>query len=151
MADVREKVEAELESVAQAVSQLPSAAACEHLSVLELAGAGALLHAFYNGIENVLKQVLLAVGQLLPTGVSWHRDLVNAATARGIISEGLASELRNYLAFRHFFSHGYAVNLSRDRLAPLIAEAQEVLTCFQGEIASFLGGLTPGGSQSRPP
>jgi len=40
-------------------------------------------------------------------------------------------ELAGVLAFRHFFGHGYALNLSPERL---VGDAESVFTKFKGEI-----------------
>jgi hypothetical protein len=68
MADLRECVAAEEENIRYALRQLPSSDRLSQLSELELAGTAALLHSIYNGIENVLKQVLQSSGGDMPTG-----------------------------------------------------------------------------------
>lgn len=138
MADIHERVEAEFENIQQVLCELPAASDCGALSALERAGVGALLHGFYNGVENVLKQVLVEQGADLPTGPSWHRDLVNAAHESGIISETLAKDLGRYLAFRHFFGHGYAVELRMDRLEPLVEDAKNIFEQVKREVADGL-------------
>jgi len=40
------------------------------------AALGALLHSFYNGIENILKRVAEEVDQSVPMGEEWHRTLL---------------------------------------------------------------------------
>lgn len=54
MGTLKERVEVELENVERALAELPVGQTCSSLSRLELAGVAALLHSFYNGIENVL-------------------------------------------------------------------------------------------------
>jgi uncharacterized protein YutE (UPF0331/DUF86 family) len=138
MAEVRELVEAELENIERVVAEFPDSDSLPNLSSLELAGAAALIHNFYNGVENVLKQVVIASGRKLPDGSSWHRDLVNIATSNDIISESTAKELRRYLAFRHFFSHGYSFDLDKERIIPLVKGIQETLTAFRNDINKTL-------------
>jgi uncharacterized protein YutE (UPF0331/DUF86 family) len=137
MADYREYIDAEYEAIEKAVSSLPTKSLFE-LSKLELAGAAALLHNFYNGIENVIKQAFRVKNIQIPQSESWHRDLSLKAAEENIVSETLSDELKQYLAFRHFFSHGYAIDLSADRMEPLILDASKVFKNFKTEIDKTL-------------
>jgi len=138
MADVRERIEAEFENVTRVLGELPANVSQRELSVLELAGTAALLHSFYNGVENVLKHLVRARGLHVSSGASWHRDLVNVAVAAGIISESTASDLKRYMAFRHFFSHGYAFDLNQERILPLTNDAGDVFRRFRSEVEDSL-------------
>jgi len=134
MAVVHKRVEAELENIEHVVAELPGSDSLPSLSSLELAGVAALIHNFYNGIENILKQIVISCGKELPDNSSWHRDLVNIAVSNDIISESTAKELRRYLAFRHFFSHGYSFDLDKEHVIPLVKDIQGVLASFRDDI-----------------
>ena len=133
MPDYRLRIQAEynaIESLLAALPALPLSAA----SALELAGIGALLYNFYNGIENVLKQLFQARTIPIPQGESWHKDLLLSAGDRQMLSAALVKDLRRYLAFRHFFGHGYALNLLPERIEPLAKDAASVFSRFKEEI-----------------
>ncbi len=138
MAEVHERVEAEMENIRRVVAELPGSDSLASLSSLELAGVAALIHNFYNGIENILKQIIISFGRQLPHNSSWHRDLVNIAISNDIISESTAEELKRYLAFRHFFSHGYSLDLDKKLIIPLVKDVQGTLACFRDDINKTL-------------
>ena len=137
MASLREKVEAELEQMNQALRELPGARRIGKLSVLELGGTASLLSSVYHGVENILKQGLLAAGAALPSGAAWHRDLLQLACEQRMISTELRDRLAPYMAFRHFFTHAYGFDLDPQRLAPLVRDVRAVCACFKKEAKRF--------------
>jgi len=134
MVDYLLRIEAECEAIDKVLSTLPSGKSLSGLNDLELAGSAALLHNFYNGLENILKQVYWFRGIALPKGEAWHRDLLLVAVDKKVISQDLAEKLKSFLAFRHFFSHAYALDLYPDKMEPLVATALELFVLFKDEI-----------------
>ena len=146
MAEISEKLEAEFERIDAAVEQLAAIEDPSALSALELAGCGAMLQSLYNGFENVLKQAMLARQEQVPSGPSWHRDLLAKAVESGLLSVQLGTRLQPYAAFRHFFTHSYGVQLDAERMAPLIAGTPAVAETFKANLTEALRGGKPGSS-----
>jgi hypothetical protein len=138
MVNLRDKVEAELENIDLLINELPPHDQLPRLSILELAGVSTLIHNFYNGIENVLKQILKDRNISLPAGASWHKDLLNISVEKQIVSPSTRNVLGEYLAFRHFFIHAYALDLYPDKMEPLVEQCKNVYLIFKDEINIFL-------------
>ena len=134
MADLGEKIAAELENIDSVLALIPPVDALPGLSELELAGVAALVHSFYNGVENIVKQLVQARGIALPMGESWHKELIQTAAEAGILSEATSQGVREYLAFRHFFAHAYAFDLDPERLEPLVANLASVDEQFRSDL-----------------
>ena len=108
------------------------------LTDLELAGVAALIHNFYNGIENILKQVFQIKRIKIPEGASYHKELLLKAVTHNILSDELADNLKAYLAFRHFFTHAYALDLKQEKFEPLLVDIISIFKNFKKEIAETL-------------
>jgi hypothetical protein len=77
---------------------------------IELSALAAMLHSFYNGIENIFKRVAEELDGGSPSGEFWHRKLLDSMktprTSRpAAVSGELTERLDDYLTFRHLFRH----------------------------------------------
>jgi hypothetical protein len=90
----------------------------------ERSALAAMLHAYYNGVENAFK--ILAPGRAgAPTSADWHAALLASMAAPSgvlppVIDDSLASSLAEYMRFRHFFRHAYVFDLNWEKMKPLI-------------------------------
>lgn len=140
MPSLEERINAEYENIDDTLAALPRSRELFAATRLELAGTAALLHNFYNGVENVLKQIITDKdGTFSFAGEFWHRELLRASVEKNIVSEATGSELRSYLAFRHFFVHSYALTVDPERLLPLVESIQDVYERFQADVVGALG------------
>jgi len=109
MASLRECIEAEYEAIEKTLTTLPQKPLSQ-LSKLELSGVAILLNNFYNGVENILKQIFKKHSIKLPEGPAWHQGLISSAVNENVISSDLANKISEYMSFRHVVAHGYAIN-----------------------------------------
>ncbi len=138
MDELTEQILAEKENVDIALHNLKTAMARIEKTVIELAAIATFLHNIYNGIENILKQILISRNIMVPKSDKWHKDLLNQALSSGIISEELSNKLYKYLTFRHFFVHAYGFMLDEKELEGLSNNIPEIWQQFLREIEHFL-------------
>jgi uncharacterized protein YutE (UPF0331/DUF86 family) len=134
MADIIDKLLAEAEQVEDTIRVLTRIAVISETTPLERAGIAALLHNFYNGIENILKQILADKNIPLPNSSAWHKELLELAEKSSIIKCETRLKLGPYLAFRHYFIHGYSIDIKIERIVPLINDVTDVWARFKSEI-----------------
>jgi hypothetical protein len=80
---------------------------------IELSALAAMMHSFYTGIENIFKRVAVELDDDLPTGKSWHRELLDSMSEpsdrrSAVLSAELRHRLEEYLKFRPFFRQAYS-------------------------------------------
>ena len=138
MGEISRQILAEKQNVEAALDNLNKALARTNKSTIELAAIGTFLHNIYNGIENILKQIVSLKSIEIPKSESWHKDLLNLSVSKGIISEELANQLYEYLTFRHFFIHSYGFMLEEKHLEGLAKNINDIWKEFMSEISSSL-------------
>lgn len=139
MAQLRERILAEKENVELALANLSQAMSRKDRSVIELTAAASFVHNVYNGIENILKQVLAARSIEVAKAGTWHQELLRRSVAEKVVSNELGEELKEYLSFRHFFVHGYGFMLNEEPLRDLASRLPAVWARFTVEIEHALG------------
>jgi len=136
MVDLTRKIAAEKENVEKALDNLKDAMGRKKKSTIELAAIATFLHNIYNGIENILKQVLKAKGVEVPKSETSHKDLLELSVSTGIISSKLSDQLYEYLTFRHFFIHSYGFMLEHTHLQDLSENILDVWLQFMAAVES---------------
>lgn len=137
MVDLTRKIAAEKENVERALDNLKDVMGRKKRSTVELAAIATFLHNIYNGIENILKQVLKAKGTEIPKSETSHKDLLDLSVSLGIIPEKLSDQLYEYLTFRHFFVHSYGFMLEEIHLESLTDNIPGVWSQFLSAIERY--------------
>ena len=134
MVDLPKRIEAEKENVGTALANLKLVCSRKDRDVVALAAMATFLHNIYNGIENILKQILKSKGIAVPKTDTWHKDLLDISVSKGIISERLSEQLYEYLSFRHFFIHSYGFMLEEAHLKQLTENIFDIWSQFLSSI-----------------
>jgi len=138
MDELKEQISIEKEYIENTISVLEEALNSDEITIIKLSAIAVFVQNTYGGMENILKRILLAMDEEIPDTASSHRDLIDLARKKRIISADLVKRLDGYRAFRHFFVHGYGIMLDPDKLLPLAEELPSVWEQFDIEISNFL-------------
>lgn len=138
MADIKQKIHAEMENIETVLTELEKVKNILNKELVVLVGIGGYLQNIYNGIENILKQILLFDNISIPSSPTWHKDLLNLSVKHKVINKATAEEIGKYLFFRHFFTHSYGFLVEERKIKPLMDRALEVYSVFKEEIEDYL-------------
>lgn len=114
----------------------------------DLPGLAWLMQSTYTEMEEVLRDIVRALGEEIPSSSSWHRDLLEQVSAPtegrpAILSQGLQVELDQYRSFRHVARSATFPVLDWARMKPLLDGIDAVLGQFLGEVEAFLASIAP--------
>jgi len=110
---------------------------------IEIVALAAFLQAFYAGMENIFKRILVHYKEKLPHTESWHIELLERMTQceekrSAVITMQLYKKLTKYLGFRHFFRHSYTFRLDWEQMEPLVRDCENTFREFEKEITLFV-------------
>ena len=135
------EIEAEREHMSKTLEALNKVMKREKTTIIELAAIATFLQNAYNGMENLIKRTLKFKGISIPSSESWHKNLLDLSVNSKIISLELSNRLDEYRAFRHFFIHGYGINLDKEKLLPLAENLPLLWKDFKCEMVSLIKSL----------
>jgi hypothetical protein len=101
---------------------------------------GSILHDFYTGAENIFHAIASDIDKSIPSGMSWHTELLNQMTLdipevrTHVISEDTAKMLDEYLRFRHLFRKRYGFDLEWTNIKKLLKKMSVVYTAIEKDI-----------------
>lgn len=106
----------------------------------DLVLAAVNLHGWYTGLEAALERVARLLDQTVPTGASWHTDLLAQMQLEvpgvrpAIVPVASLRKLHELRRFRHFFRNAYVLNLDPLRVRE---RAKELLQVHPSLASSF--------------
>ena len=105
---------------------------------------GSILHDFYNCCERIFKRIAIEMNGGYEDTEKWHKSLLYRMTIPieglrpRVLSDELAADLDEFLAFRHLFRNIYGFELKGDRIDTLTEKFEGVVDRFRKEIEDFV-------------
>jgi hypothetical protein len=109
----------------------------------ELLVLGVNLHAYYTALETLLERVARLVDEELPTGATWHRDLLLQMRLElpgvrpAVLPAETIAELDELRKFRHFFRNAYVLDLDAGKTLGHAERVLRVHVTISGRIAAL--------------
>jgi len=101
---------------------------------IKIRAAASSLQSIYNGMERMLQSSLRQKDRTIPQGTASHAELLESASKNGIISAALEIELRDLMAFRHFYRHSYGFMIDHELLNPLLGKIEAIVSQLTSEL-----------------
>ncbi len=144
--DLREDIVDEEHAIEETLERLVKVrrAFAEHKDEYAVEPAmGAYLMNFYNGIENILKRICKHYYKTMPTGGSWHKELLVLSFQPPpgkipVLTQRLVEQLHPYRNFRHRFISGYGFQLKGEKMLELVDNTPSLWLEIKKALADFL-------------
>ena len=101
------------------------------------------LHGLYSALERVFELIARQVDRHLPSGETWHRDLLQQMSRDlvevrpGVISEESAATLDGLRGFRHLVRNIYTVDLRPEKMEGLVCGLPGLWGRLRSELLAF--------------
>lgn len=104
------------------------------------------LHNFYTGCERIFQIIASELNGGKPSNYDWHRRLLERMAQPqehrpAVITQETATDLKDYLGFRHIVRNIYGFELNLDRLDELGRHYFQVHQAFAADMQRFMGWL----------
>jgi hypothetical protein len=109
------------------------------------------LHSIYSGLERIFELIARHVGEKIPSGELWHRDLLKQMSQEqkdlrpAVISADSFFCLDEMRRFRHLVRNVYTFNLVPEKVEPIVADLVTSWSKVQAEILAFADFLEQSG------
>ena len=133
--------------VARVERAVHEASAASRSADLFFDSAALNLHDFYAGLERIFLHVASEIDQRVPKGSEWHREVLRQMTIEipglrpAVLPVDLASDLDEFLRFRHVVRHIYAFELDAVRIKELAIALPSVFEKTRTAVLGFLAYL----------
>ncbi len=113
-------------------------------SNINIRAGGSVLHDFYTGVENIFHAIAGAVDERMPSGTSWHIELLNQMTLNieglrsPVIGRATAKALEEYLRFRHLFRKRYGFDLDWESIRTLLKKLPQIFEALENDVKASL-------------
>lgn len=102
------------------------------------------MQSFYTGAENILYSIARDIDASVPSGESWHQQLIEQMTIEiptirtAVLSTETAEQLDEFRRFRHVVRSVYAFDLDEERVLQLVSKLPLCYLSFAQDISRFL-------------
>lgn len=101
------------------------------------------LHGFYSGLERLFELIARHVNGALPSGETWHRDLLQqmtqdmASVRPAVLGQDSALVLDELRRFRHLVRNVYTMSLVPEKMAGLMSALPTLWLTLRAELLAF--------------
>ena len=111
---------------------------------IEKCAVAMIIHSFYNGIENMILMIVKNKDSNLPSGIKWHKELLNRAFEKTerrtqIFRGEMKLPLNEYLRFRHVVRNTYGYQLKWEDMKTLLLNIDMIWKNTKEDIKIFIG------------